>query len=131
MQLPFRKRDGQVYLQTWHGTLLKRIGFDIANPQFISGTAYFDHLARDVAQWDLLLSPNPFSTPLMRRAFRYEGEICEYGYPRNDLLRRGDVAETGGPGPGPAGPARGQAGRPVRADLARQPGLRERPQVPV
>jgi CDP-glycerol glycerophosphotransferase len=93
MQAPFRKRDGQVYLQTWHGTLLKRIGFDIANPQFISGTAYFDHLARDVAQWDLLLSPNPFSTPLMRRAFRYDGEICEYGYPRNDLLRRGDVAE--------------------------------------
>jgi CDP-glycerol glycerophosphotransferase len=93
MQAPFRKRDGQVYLQTWHGTLLKRIGFDIANPQFISGTAYFDHLAKDVAQWDLLLSPNPFSTPLMRRAFRYDGEICEYGYPRNDLLRRGEVAE--------------------------------------
>jgi len=93
MQAPFRKRNGQVYLQTWHGTPLKRIGFDISNPQFISGTAYFDHLANDVAQWDLLLSPNPFSTPIMRRAFRYDGEICEYGYPRNDLLRRGDTAE--------------------------------------
>jgi CDP-glycerol glycerophosphotransferase len=93
MQAPFRKRDSQVYLQTWHGTPLKRIGFDISNPQFISGTAYFDHLARDVAQWDLLLSPNPFSTPIMRRAFRYEGEICEYGYPRNDLLRRADTPE--------------------------------------
>ena len=89
MQLPFRKRDGQFYVQTWHGTPLKRIGFDITNPQFISGTAYFDHFARDVAQWDLLLSPNPFSTPIMRRAFRYEGEIGEYGYPRNDLLCRG------------------------------------------
>ena len=95
MQLPFRKRDGQFYLQTWHGTLLKRIGFDVANPQFISGAAYFDHLARDVAQWDLLLSPNPFSTPLMRRAFRYEGEIAEYGYPRNDVMLRPDVAEIG------------------------------------
>ena len=94
MQLPFRKRDGQFYLQTWHGTPLKRIGFDITNPQFISGTAYFDHLARDVAQWDLLLSPNPFSTPIMRRAFRYDGEIGEYGYPRNDLLCRADTAEV-------------------------------------
>ena len=94
MQAPFRKRDGQVYLQTWHGTPLKRIGFDISNPQFISGTAYFDHLARDIAQWDLLLSPNPFSTPIMRRAFRYDGEICEYGYPRNDLLSRADTAEV-------------------------------------
>ena len=92
MQLPFRKRDGQFYLQTWHGTLLKRIGFDIENPQFISGTAYFDHLAADVAQWDLLLSPNQFSTPLMRRAFRYQGEIAEYGYPRNDVLRSPDAA---------------------------------------
>jgi len=93
MQRPFRKRDGQVYLQTWHGTPLKRIGFDITNPQFISGTAYFDQLARDVAQWDLLLSPNPFSTPIMRRAFRYDGEICEYGYPGNDLLGRSGPAE--------------------------------------
>jgi CDP-glycerol glycerophosphotransferase len=94
MQLPFRKRDGQFYVQTWHGTPLKRIGFDITNPQFISGTAYFDHLARDVAQWDLLLSPNPFSTPIMRRAFRYDGEIAEYGYPGNDLLCRADAAEV-------------------------------------
>ncbi|HEV2536598.1 MAG TPA: bifunctional glycosyltransferase family 2 protein/CDP-glycerol:glycerophosphate glycerophosphotransferase [Streptosporangiaceae bacterium] len=94
MQAPFRKRDGQTYLQTWHGTPLKKIGFDIANPQFISGTAYFDHLAKDIAQWDLLLSPNPFSTPVMRGAFRYEGEICEYGYPRNDLLSRSDAAEV-------------------------------------
>jgi CDP-glycerol glycerophosphotransferase len=93
MQLPFRKRDGQVYLQTWHGTPLKRIGFDISNPQFIMGTAYFDHLARDVAQWDLLVSQNPFSTPIMRRAFRYDGEICEYGYPRNDLLHRPDTPQ--------------------------------------
>jgi len=94
MTAPFRKRDGQVYVQTWHGTPLKRIGFDIENPQFISGTAYFDHLARDVAQWDLLVSPNPFSTPIMRHAFRYEGEIAEYGYPRNDLLRGPDAAVT-------------------------------------
>jgi CDP-glycerol glycerophosphotransferase len=94
MQLPFRKRDGQVYLQTWHGTTLKRIGFDIENPQFISGTAYFDHLARDVAQWDMLLSPNPFSTPIMRRAFRFDGEICEYGYPSNDLLHRPEAAKV-------------------------------------
>jgi CDP-glycerol glycerophosphotransferase len=88
MQPEYRKRDGQVYLQTWHGTPLKRIGFDIGKPQFASGTAYFDHLAADVAKWDLLLSQNPFSTPILRRAFRFDGEICEYGYPRNDALAR-------------------------------------------
>jgi CDP-glycerol glycerophosphotransferase len=92
MQLPFRKRPGQFYLQTWHGTLLKRIGFDVENPQFISGTAYFDHLARDVAQWDLLLSQNAFSSPLMRRAFRYQGEILESGYPRDDVMGRPEAS---------------------------------------
>jgi len=89
MQAPFRKRDGQTYLQTWHGTPLKKIGFDIGRPQFASGTAYFDRLAADIGKWDLLLSQNPFSTPIFRRAFRYEVEICEYGYPRNDILTRG------------------------------------------
>ena len=94
MQPFFRKREGQVYLQTWHGTPLKKIGFDIGRPQFASGTAYFDRLAADIGKWDLLLSQNPFSTPIFRRAFRYEGEICEYGYPRNDLLSRADSAEV-------------------------------------
>ncbi len=89
MQPFFRKREGQIYLQTWHGTPLKKIGFDIGRPQFASGTAYFERLAGDVAKWDILLSQNPFSTPIMRRAFRFDGEICEYGYPRNDVLSRG------------------------------------------
>jgi CDP-glycerol glycerophosphotransferase len=86
----YRKREGQVYLQTWHGTPLKRIGFDIDRPQFASGSAYFDRLADDVAKWDLLLSQNAFSTPILRRAFRFGGEICEFGYPRNDALSRGE-----------------------------------------
>jgi CDP-glycerol glycerophosphotransferase len=94
MQDWYAKRDGQVYVQTWHGTPLKRIGFDVASPQFISGTRYLDHLAEDVAKWDLLLSPNPFSTPIMRRAFRYGGEVCESGYPRNDVLCGGASARS-------------------------------------
>ena len=89
MQPYFRKREGQIYLQTWHGTPLKKIGFDIGRPQFASGTVYFDRLAGDIAKWDLLLSQNAFSTPILRRAFRFDGEICEYGYPRNDMLSRG------------------------------------------
>lgn len=91
MQDWYAKRDGQVYVQTWHGTPLKRIGFDVAHPQFISGTRYLDHLAQDVAKWDLLLSPNPFSTPILRQAFRFEGEIAETGYPRNDVLCGADA----------------------------------------
>jgi CDP-glycerol glycerophosphotransferase len=92
----FAKRPGQLYVQTWHGTLLKRIGFDVEDPKFADGQKYNEVLAQEVQKWDLALSPNPFSTPLMRRAFRYEGQICESGYPRNDVLCRGDTAALAG-----------------------------------
>jgi CDP-glycerol glycerophosphotransferase len=89
----FRKREGQTCVQTWHGTPLKRIGLDVDRPQFASGLIYPDLLRADVAHWDLLLSPNEFSTPIFRRAFGYDGEIMESGYPRNDPLHRPGQAE--------------------------------------
>lgn len=83
---PYRKRRGQRHVQTWHGTPLKRLGYDILTPSSAAGHRYLDFMAGDVAQWDLLLSPNPFSTPIMRRAFKFGGQICETGYPRDDRL---------------------------------------------
>ncbi|MDX6583369.1 MAG: CDP-glycerol glycerophosphotransferase [Solirubrobacterales bacterium] len=79
-----RMRRGQTYLQTWHGTPLKRIGFD--NDQWRSNPSGFGEMSRDSVRWDCLLSQNPFSTEIFRRAFRFEGEILESGYPRNDVL---------------------------------------------
>lgn len=88
----FVKRPGQTYLQTWHGTPLKRIGFDVERPKFAQPLSYPERFAADLAKWDVLLSPNPFTTPILRRAFRYEGEILESGYPRNDVLNHPDAA---------------------------------------
>jgi CDP-glycerol glycerophosphotransferase len=85
-------REGQTYVQTWHGTPLKKIGFDIE--KWHGAADYLDRFAADVAQWDFLVSPQPFSTPIWKRAFRYDGEILETGYPRNDLLNSPDVAEV-------------------------------------
>ncbi len=90
---PHRRRPGQRYVQTWHGTPLKRLGYDIVNPSFASGSYYFEFMAADVARWDLLISPNPFSTPVLKAAFGYTGEVAETGYPRNDAL----LALAGGP----------------------------------
>jgi CDP-glycerol glycerophosphotransferase len=102
----FRKSPGTTYLQTWHGTPLKRIAFDIARPAFAGSRRYMAHLRRDVAKWDVLLSPNRFSTDVFRQAFGYEGEIAETGYPRNDVLsapgapaRRAELRERLGVGP--------------------------------
>ncbi|GLZ12235.1 hypothetical protein Acsp04_24700 [Actinomadura sp. NBRC 104425] len=81
----FRRRPGQKVLQTWHGATLKRIGFDIERVRFATRD-YHERLALEVEQWDYLVSPSPWCTPILRRAFRYEGEVLETGYPRNDLF---------------------------------------------
>ena len=118
MQAPFRKRNGQVYLQTWHGTPLKRIGFDISNPQFISGTAYFDHLA----QRHRAVGPADVAEPVQHpdhapRLPLRRGDL-RVRVPAQRPAQPGRHARSGGPGAGPARAARGQARRPLRADLA-------------
>jgi CDP-glycerol glycerophosphotransferase len=76
------KKPGALYLQTWHGTPLKRVHRDVLwAPQ-----GRLDRLSRDVARWDILLSPNAESTPRLRQAFGFSGEVLEAGYPRNDSL---------------------------------------------
>lgn len=81
---PIHKR-GLSYLQTWHGTPAKKIGFDLYPPGQLP-TTYARRLARDVARWDYLLSPSAEISSILRTAFRFKGRILETGYPRNDVL---------------------------------------------
>jgi len=82
LDLDWEKAPGTVYLQTWHGTPLKRIHFDVR----WAPEGRLERLTRDVRRWDALLSPNHASTPLLRGAFGHDGEVVESGYPRNDVL---------------------------------------------
>ncbi|WP_169808829.1 CDP-glycerol glycerophosphotransferase family protein [Microtetraspora fusca] len=88
----YEKRPDQTFVQTWHGTPLKRLGHDVKGKPLASRDIY-EALDRYAAMWDLLLSPNPFSTPILRGAFGYDGEVLESGYPRNDVLLRPGHAE--------------------------------------
>jgi len=82
----WEKSPGTTYLQTWHGTPLKRIHNDVMwAPE--GRLAYLD---LEIARWDALLSQNPVSTPLFRRAFGFTGPVHETGYPRNDVLNSPD-----------------------------------------
>ena len=83
------KGAGTKYLQTWHGTPLKRIHWDV----LWAPEGRLERLQGDVDRWDVLLSPNAVSTPLLRRAFRYDRELLETGYPRNDVLSGPDRDE--------------------------------------
>ncbi len=76
------------YLQTWHGTPLKRIHRSAATVPPEEAMAELD---LDVSRWDALLSQSPAATRLLREAFAYEGTVLETGYPRNDALSTPDA----------------------------------------
>jgi CDP-glycerol glycerophosphotransferase len=90
LEMDWVKRPGATYVQTWHGTPLKRIHADVLwGPEGL-----LEHLSLDVDRWDVLLSPNRYSTTTLRGAFRWSGEILESGYPRNDVLVSSTAAEV-------------------------------------
>lgn len=80
----FKKRKEQYYIQTWHSSLrLKKIEKDTEDTL---PSHYVEMAKRDSEKLDLLISGCKFSTNIFKRAFWYDGEIFEYGTPRNDIL---------------------------------------------
>ena len=84
-----KKRKGTVYIQTWHGTPLKKLALDLEQI-IMEGekglTEYKKKFALNVDTWDYLISQNSYSTGIFRRAFGFKKEVLEIGYPRNDIL---------------------------------------------
>ncbi|MDK4062201.1 glycosyltransferase [Staphylococcus pseudintermedius] len=80
----FTKKPEQVYINTWHGTPLKHMGFDVKNNLKGSQNTMKNFLASDY-----MISPNAHTTNIFKHAFKldglYSGEILEIGYPRIDL----------------------------------------------
>lgn len=80
----FRKRDGQVYIQTWHGTPLKKLGNDVARTNF--SLSYWNLMWREAAYWDALLAQNDYAAGVLANCFGFKGHVVTEGYPRNDSL---------------------------------------------
>ena len=87
------KKKNQIYLQTWHGTPLKRLGHDIvvSNKKFYRSGLSAEEMKKtyddDVSKYNYMLSPNSFCTKVFQSAFRINKErLIETGYPRNDIL---------------------------------------------
>lgn len=78
-----RKRRGQFYLQTWHGLALKRIEKDAADKL---DSAYAPYAMRDSKQIDAIISNCAHMTRVYQNGFWYDGEVKEFGSPRNDML---------------------------------------------
>ncbi len=81
-----KKREGVVFLETWHGTPLKKLAFDLGDV-YTSNQNLKAVFYEQGKEWNYLVSANGFSTEVFERAFGYErSRILEYGYPRNDIL---------------------------------------------
>lgn len=85
------KRPETVYLQTWHGTPLKRLGFDIdvSGPETLARESFY----RESRNWNYLISANNYSSEIFSRAFRFNKKVLEIGYPHNDILVAGKDEE--------------------------------------
>lgn len=77
------KKDGQVYIQTWHGSFgIKKMEGDCTS---LSAT-YVRRAKKDSHNIDYLISNSRWLTKVYRSSFYYSGQIVECGSPRNDLL---------------------------------------------
>ncbi len=90
------KRKNVHYIQTWHGTPLKKLALDMESVNMGGETdidKYKKNFYDNTRTWDYLISQNHFSTNVFRRAFAFDKEMLEIGYPRNDILFWGNNKE--------------------------------------
>lgn len=86
----------QVYVQCWHGTPLKRLGYDVVietSNALNTSLELAKRFEMDSAKWDYLISPSPFTSQHLADAFglpedRRPSVVLEVGYPRNDRIAR-------------------------------------------
>ena len=86
-------RPDQVYLECWHGTPLKRLGYDLDTQGNVmnSVSEIRQKYDLDADKFRYILSPSPFATEKFisawnLRAIGKENAVIQEGYPRNDFL---------------------------------------------
>ena len=84
-----RKRKTQFYVQTWHGC----IGFkkSEADTEKTLSIYYVLSAKNDSKMADLFISNSTFCTNYYRNYYWYNGNILEYGCPRNDIIINNDT----------------------------------------
>lgn len=89
----FTRRAEQLYLMTWHGTPMKKLGADHNREQLD-----WKNVSRNILQSTHLISPNAFTEKKLLEAYQvkeiYTGKTKITGYPRNDILFKKNSKET-------------------------------------
>jgi CDP-glycerol glycerophosphotransferase len=84
-----KKRPGTTYIQTWHGSAFKRMGFDEAAVR--SDTQRRQQiLKKAIDRFDVFLVRSEHDVRTLTRGLQVRGELMRVGYPRNDALVNDD-----------------------------------------
>ena len=84
-----RKKKNQLYIQTWHGTPLKKLALDMDSVHMSSShdiLQYHREFTDNTKTWDYLIAQNVFSAEIFPRCFDFHKKMLCIGYPRNDVL---------------------------------------------
>ena len=83
------KKDGQIILNVWHGTPLKKMGQDNPAERYDTG-----NVMRNLLMADYLVFPNIYMEEKMSEAYNlwelFQGTVLHEGYPRNAVFFDGD-----------------------------------------
>ena len=87
------KKEGQVFVNTWHGTPLKKMG-----KYNISERHSMGNIQRNLLFSDYLIFPNDYMREKMLESYNidsmYSGEVLLEGYPRNSVLFNANNSES-------------------------------------
>ena len=90
LQPGIAKKREQIYVQTWHGTPLKKIAFDVPRSSYnwMTRLRLSYRYRKESRIIDYMVSPSEFYSKVVRRAFRLgkSARMLQMGYPRNDSL---------------------------------------------
>lgn len=89
LPLGLLKKEGQTWLQLWHGTPFKKMLFDSHERQIMDRTLYHKrNKHRDTKRWDYLLADSEVAVEKFASSFVFDKDkILNFGYPRVQWLK--------------------------------------------
>lgn len=79
------KRNGQIEVETLHGTFMKKMGLEEPSMRKSSIKGQRNFMKRN-RRWDYLISPSSYMDKIGAEAFDFKNKVLSVGFPRNDEL---------------------------------------------
>lgn len=81
------KKGGQIYIQTWHGSLgIKKLDNDVKAFTAESNRNWINFAKYDSKIADYLISNSTFESTTVKNALWFNNNLMEIGHPRNDIF---------------------------------------------